>query len=360
MRMKVTLLTALITLGAEGAAQQPVGMMTRHYVDSARRSWDGSELRPIRTSIWYPARQGLGQQSILDASVPFTVPPVAENAPVASHALRYPLILLSHGTGGSAIQMMWLGHRLAAHGYIVAAVSHHGNTSLEPRPTPQGFLLYWERARDLDVALRSLARDSVFGTRIDTSRIGAAGFSLGGYTVLAVAGARFNPTEYERFCASTKRDFTCEGQAEFPQAPRLFAELRKTDTVVQASLRRASNSYRIPSVRGVFAIAPALGGGFTRADVVDVTIPVSIVAGDGDKVAPVETNARRFAEIIPGAELWVMSGGVGHYTFLAECTERGIAALPALCADAPSVNRREVHDRVASAALAFFDRVFHR
>jgi predicted dienelactone hydrolase len=358
-RVAISLLIALVPL-AKLPGQQPVGMLTRNYVDAARLSWDGRGPRPIRTSIWYPALAGLAQRSILDSTVPFTVPPVAENAPVSSRASRYPIVLLSHGTGGSAIQMMWLGHRLAASGYIVAAVSHHGNTALEPNPTPQGFLLYWERARDLAVALRSLASDSVFGARIDTSRIGAAGFSLGGYTVLAVAGARFNPAEYDRFCTSTERDFTCEGQAEFPQAPALFAQIRKTDTVVQASLRRASDSYRIAAVKGVFAIAPALGGGFTRSDAAHVAIPVSIVAGDGDQVAPIETNARRFATIIPGAQLTVLSKGVGHYTFLAECTERGVATLPVLCVDAPSVNRREVHERIASAALAFFDRVLQR
>jgi hypothetical protein len=32
---------------AQAAAQAPVGMMTRQYVDSARRSWDGSTLRPV-------------------------------------------------------------------------------------------------------------------------------------------------------------------------------------------------------------------------------------------------------------------------------------------------------------------------
>jgi predicted dienelactone hydrolase len=251
---------------------------------------------------------------------------------------------------------MWLAHRLAAQGYIVGAISHHGNTALEPRPAAQGFLLYWERARDLDVALNALLADTLFGPRIDTTRIGAAGFSLGGYTVLATAGARFNPGEYDRFCASNERDFTCEGQAEFPQAPSIFAELRKTDTVVQASLRRASQSYRIPRVKAVLAIAPALGGGFTHADMAGVRIPVSIVVGDSDHVAPVATNARRFADLIPGAQLTVIPGGVGHYTFLAECTERGRAILPLLCGEAAGINRQEIHDRVAAMALAFFSR----
>ena len=45
---------------------------------------------------------------------------------------QFPLIVLSHGTGGSAQIMGWLARALASHGYIVAAVNHPGNNALEP------------------------------------------------------------------------------------------------------------------------------------------------------------------------------------------------------------------------------------
>ena len=89
--------------------------------------------------------------------------------------------------------MMWLGHYLAARGYIVAAVNHHGNTAAEKQRAAQGFLLYWERAKDLTVVLDKLFADPFFGPRIDRDRIGAAGFSLGGYTVISVAGGGIQP-----------------------------------------------------------------------------------------------------------------------------------------------------------------------
>ena len=84
--------------------------------------------------------------------------------------------------------LMWMGYYLASRGYIVAAVNHHGNTAAESQPAAQGFLLYWERPKDLTVTLDKLLADPVFGTRIDRKRIGAAGFSLGGYTVISIAG----------------------------------------------------------------------------------------------------------------------------------------------------------------------------
>ena len=329
-------------------------MVTRVFADTTRLAWDGSGPRPLRTSVWYPAPPGSPERSILDPSVPFTVGQVAEDAPLSPAAPRYPLILVSHGTGGSAIQMMWLGRYLAAHGFIVAALNHHGNTGVEASPDPRGFLLYWERARDLSVALDRLLADSVFGPRIDTARVGAAGFSLGGYTVIAVAGGRFNPPQFDAFCGSARRDFTCGPQPEFPRAPELFAVLTATDSVTRRSLEHASDSYRDARVRAVFAISPALGGGFTAADLREVSVPVSIVVGQGDTVTSPATNARRYAALIPGAALAILPGPVGHYTFLAECTERGRAVV-AVCRDGAGVDRARVHARVSSMALRFFE-----
>lgn len=138
---------------------------------------------------------------------------------------------------------MWLGYYLASRGYIVAAVNHHGNTAAERQYVPQGFVLYWERTRDLTAVLDKLLADPVFAEHIDPDRIGAAGFSLGGYTVISVAGGIFSLQEYESFCRSSRRDFTCEPQPEFPDAPRIFEELKKRDSVAQESLRHAGDSF---------------------------------------------------------------------------------------------------------------------
>ena len=58
-----------------------------------------------------------------------------------------------------------------------------------------------------------LLADPRFGPRIDATRIGAAGFSLGGYTVLALAGARLSRDQWERFCAEHPDDPNCVERA---------------------------------------------------------------------------------------------------------------------------------------------------
>jgi predicted dienelactone hydrolase len=202
----------------------------------------------------------------------------------------------------------------------------------------------------------ALLRDPVFGNRIDDRRIGAAGFSLGGYTAITAAGGRFSQRTFDGFCRSRQRDFTCEPQNEFPEAPARFGLLRNSDAVVRESFRRSGVSYQDRRIKAVFAIAPALGGGFTKSGLRPVNVPIHIVVGNGDVIAPPRTNAERYASLIKGAKLTVLPGDVGHYTFLHECTPRGREVL-AICRDADGVNRRAVHESVRELALIFFNSV---
>jgi predicted dienelactone hydrolase len=45
--------------------------------------------------------------------------------------------------------------------------------------------------------------DKTFGSQIDPAHIGAAGHSLGGYTVIAVAGGITEPARLQAFCRLT-------------------------------------------------------------------------------------------------------------------------------------------------------------
>jgi predicted dienelactone hydrolase len=358
--MKFWILLVLLSFSVRASAQSDVGMITREYHDDLRRNWEGTGPRPLRTAIWYPADAGTGKPETIFGGPPdqeiFAPVTVESGAEISKTKQKYPLVVLSHGTGGSAVQMMWLGHYLAARGYIVAAVNHHGNTAAERQYVAQGFLLYWERARDLSAVLDKLLADPLFGPRIDRKRVGAAGFSLGGYTVITIAGGRFSANEFNTFCQSAERDFTCEGQPEFPEAPKIFAQLKETDPVVKESLRHAGDSFRDQRINRVFAIAPALGSGFTRNGLAGVRIPTLIVVGEADKVAPPRTNAQRYARYIKGAKLKVLPGEIGHYTFLAECNVHGKSVLD-LCRDADTVDRAQIHRQVAEMAFEFFDKM---
>ncbi|CAH0446451.1 hypothetical protein LMG10661_02532 [Ralstonia syzygii subsp. syzygii] len=273
---------------------------------------------------------------------------MADGAPVSAARPAYPLLLLSHGTADS---LDWLAAALAAQGYIVAGVDHPGNNALAPL-TREGFRLWWERATDLSQVLDGLLADPALGPRIDADRIGAVGFSLGGYTVLELAGARTNLPAFERFCASPDADAIChppemrhvQGDAQPAGAP---------SPETAASLARAGASYRDPRIRAVFAIAPALGMAFDDTAFAEVRIPVALVAGTADVTAPVETNIRRIGKLLPGASVALVPGAA-HYTFLDTCLPPLVERLAPVCKDTPGIDRDAGHAQVIAHALAFF------
>ena len=151
-----------VTDGADGA---PVGLMRLALEDPQRSAWDGVNARPLTTSLWYPAAEGSQMEEI---GIPPTRPVfiggfAARGAALAPSPTPYPLIIMSHGTGGAGMQMMWLGRELAANGYIVAAVDHHGNTAAEEKFDPRGFRMPWERAKDLSTVIDLLLADPQWG-----------------------------------------------------------------------------------------------------------------------------------------------------------------------------------------------------
>ena len=335
-----------------------VGETSRVFHPAVARNWRGAQTQALITRIWYPA--DLTQpETPHDIGAPghpiFLGHAAADDAPLSGAQPRYPLLLLSHGTGGSADSLDWLAASLAAHGYIVAGVNHPGNNALEPR-TRDGFMLWWERATDLSEVLDGVLADPRFGPRVDTARIGALGFSLGGYTVLELAGARTDRAAFERFCTSPAADAICAppeaaSLAHAPGAPALTIEGLPAETI--ASRARSDDSYRDPRVKAAFAIAPALGEAFNPASFKEVTIPVALLAGEADTTAPVDTNIHRIAGFMPQASV-TMVPGASHYTFMDVCEPAAMERLAPICKDGPGVDRAAIHARTAAQVRDFF------
>jgi predicted dienelactone hydrolase len=361
MQVAKTLVAILIFAIPSVSAREPfkVGSAQRAFVPAEPYCWRGAKTHALLTTVWYPADSTAVEKTQWVG--PSNAPQFAAGsaAPGAKLAVgRFPLIVLSHGTGGSALMMGWLGTALARQGYIAAAVNHPGNNALEEY-TAEGFSLWWERAKDLSEVIDHLLGDPDFGSRIDAQRIGAAGFSLGGYTMIEIAGGITDRGALQHFCRSAAADGTCKSPPEFPSLTDYLNRLDETarhDPEIAASLRRAMDSHRDARVRAVFAIAPALGPAFPPDALRNIAIPVEIVAGRADDQVPIASNARYFAAHIPGSKLELLEGGVRHYEFLATCTAAGRQALPRLCTGKPGVNRDAVHRRTAAMAVAFFDR----
>jgi predicted dienelactone hydrolase len=328
-----------------------VGLKRFSYQDETRSNWAATGPRPLVTDVWYPAVDTAVETDIFIGSPDFPVFKAGKAAREAESLTgSFPLILLSHGTGGASLQLGWLASYLASEGYIAAAVNHHGNNGLEPY-LAKGFLHYWERAKDLTVLLDQLLADQTFGTLINQSQIGAAGFSLGGYTVLAVAGGTTNVQPMIDMFTNSEQDLSKVIPPEFTDTDAFMQEFKFLSQHVAV----ADASHLDKRIKAVFAIAPVLGNIFSEEGLSSIQIPVRIVVGEADQLAPVQENAAHFAMHLKDAELTVL-GSVGHYTFLGEGTEAGKKAAPMFCVDENGVDRAIVHQKVSRWAKEFFEK----
>lgn len=153
----------------------------------------------LRAAIWYPTNAA---ESRFEYAAPMATV-LARDAPVADCAL-YPLVVYSHGFGGCGTISVFFTEALARSGYIVVAPDHKDSKCKVDEPFSGSFLQrseepfrrpekwspvnYQDRAEDIRRILDEMPRDPRFGTHIDPNLIGAAGHSLGGYTIAGLAG----------------------------------------------------------------------------------------------------------------------------------------------------------------------------
>jgi predicted dienelactone hydrolase len=355
--LKVTLCLLIAFFPCLTIAAVNVGIAKLDLNDGQRMAWDGKHQRPITVHVFYPTHDtpptpiklGLPGEELFAAGNAIGHATPAEEK-------KLPLILMSHGTGGSALQMLWLAEKLVKNGYLVVGINHHGNTAIEPKTYAEGFVLWWERSRDVAVVLEQISNDKKWSPYIDPTNIGMLGFSLGGYTTIAAIGGITDKARFTKFCNSDKRDFTCDSQVEFPNIEEEFNKVKDSE-IVKASLKRQHDSYKIDQIKAAVVLSPAVVQSITDDSLKGITVPVSVIVGTQDTVAPAAANAKRVASLVSGAE-YAEIEGAGHYTFLAECTDLGKVYVKTLCTDPPKVDRAQVHDSVSGQVLSFFNRTF--
>jgi predicted dienelactone hydrolase len=353
MRLWIALAAAL-ALHSVASAATPFTAGERHLTTTtasaaARNHGNGA----LRITLWYPSTSPEQEVDIGPPGAPiFISGRTAADAPFADDA-RHPLILVSHGFGGTARQMTWLASVLARAGYVVVGVDHPG-TNGRDGVTAEGAFAPWERAGDLKAALDAVLADPKLAAHIDTGRIGVAGFSLGGFTSLLEVGARANLEQLRAFCTGPDRDAICNQQLEYPhpmQGDQVAAE-----PAMAPLIARRHDDLHDPRVKAAFLIAPAVIQGIDFASLRRISAPVAIALGDADPIAPPKTNGEFAAKLVPGATIDILPN-VRHYDFLSECAPAGLVDAKPYCTDLPGVSRAQTHERVEHEAVAFFDRI---
>lgn len=167
---------------------------------------DGRE-QTLAVAVWYPTG---AQPRPYNYGGP-TNGHVAVDAPPRAEGDRYPLLVFSHGYGGSGLGAAFFTEALAARGWIVACPDHRDRhfavrirTGQEREFNRRGFLWhtreiaasgpgdrgrYLYRLDEIQAVLDGVLASDPFGKLIDKGRLAVGGHSFGGYTALGVSGA---------------------------------------------------------------------------------------------------------------------------------------------------------------------------
>src|SRR5271165_3896570 len=209
----------------------------------------------------------------------------AMNAPIASGS--FPLIVVSHGSGGSPMSHRTLAAHLARNGFVVAMPEHPGNNrnnnelvdtidNLTNRPRHVRQVIDWGFAT------------GPFASSLLPDAAAIVGHSMGGYTALAVAGGV--PTSFPR---------------ESPDRQPRQIEVEPD-----------------PRVKALVLLTPATPWFMAAGALRGVRVPILLWTGENDAITP-EFHADLVKAGVPDVALVEhrIAANAGHFSFLSPFPE---------------------------------------
>lgn len=275
------------------------------------------------------------------------------DAPIDRTAAR-PLVVLSPGFTMGRTAYAWLAERLASHGFVVVAPEHD-------EVMTEALDDFWRaavtRPRDVRAVLDWVAREAGAGGRlqgaVDPERVAVVGHSLGGYTALAVAGARLDLAATAELCERARLEahpnaWLCDLLVDHAPEMAALAGLASApagpwpswgDGRVDAVVSMAGDAFPFGAAGLAHVRVPVLALGGTR----DSGTPYAWGTGPTyDQVGA----ARAARAAFEGAEHMVFSASCEAVPFLR------LVGRTTLCGDA-TWDVQRAHDAAAHLTVAF-------
>lgn len=285
---------------------------------------------PLKGGVWYPA--------VADNSAVATSWPGVYSS-VAMTGTNLPLIVISHGGGGSYDGHFDTAIALARAGYVVAAIDHAGDTYYDQSRV----LELWRRPKQLHRLISYMVGEWPNHRLLDDRRVGAFGFSNGGFTVLVAAGGVPDLGRVGAYCREHPTHDLCTAMRQAGIDPR------------NPPIHIPKNAWIHDSrIKAIVAAAPAFGFTFGKRGLGNIRIPVQLWHATNDRHQPdpyYEAAVRKALPVTPGYEVVPRAG---HYDFVPPCDKRLAAIKPAICSDPPGFNRAAFHAEFNAKIVRFF------
>lgn len=244
-----------------------------------------------------------------------------------------PLIVISHGNLGSFQGHHDTAEALADAGFVVAALTHPGDNWRDPSRSIQ----VSDRPRHISLLIDHMTRDWTGPVAIESTRIGAFGFSAGAFTVTALAGGVSDPAPLLRHCLAHPEQFLCT--------------LLERQPIDVATWRPNGHD---PRVKAAVIAGPAFGMVFTVESLAAVLIPIQMWQAGGDEILIAPFHAEPIRDALGRRPEFHRVDGALHHDFLPVCPTELAAALPQLCRSQPGFDRGAFHQDFNREVVRFF------
>jgi len=186
-----------------------------------------------------------------------------------------PVIVISHGLGSDRLTFKYLATHLASYGFAVAVPEHPGSSAQQLQALINGLANevtapaeLIDRPLDIKFLLDELKRS--FGKQLNLQQVGIVGQSFGGYTALALVGAKLNFEQLQKDCGPSNDSLNLS----------LLLQCRAL------ALPTIPSELQDQRVKGAIAINPIGSSIFGQSQFSQIKVPLMLVAGSNDTVAP--------------------------------------------------------------------------
>jgi predicted dienelactone hydrolase len=265
-----------------------------------------------------------------------------------------PLVVLSHGFGSDRNFLLYLAEHLASYGLTVVSVEHPGSnvqalidTPLDPAAgkTPSRLLPaseFLDRPRDVSFVLDELAKanesDAAYRGAFNTEEVTIIGHSLGGYTGLALAGAKLDLRSLQNFCQNIQ---------PLTVSPADWLQCAAVDLPEQQA------DLSDPRIKQVMAMNTLTGQLFGEAGLSEVSVPTLLLTGTQDGVTPTLNHQLAPFEQLAGPKyLLAVIGGTHLSTGDPGNVNPALSELPFM-SELPPAETENLRQMLKGVALSF-------
>ena len=249
---------------------------------------------------------------------------VSIDAPVEDGS--FPLVMISHGSGGSNLAYRTLGMHLAKNGFVVCLPEHpfnnRNNNALEG--SIENMI---DRPRHISLAINNILSNDRFKKFLQMDNVAVIGHSMGGYTALALTGG----------IPHTKHQINYE--------PTCKIHSQQIDVVSDSR------------IKAVVLFAPAAGWFMSDGALRNVHIPVLMFTAEHDEFTPY-FHAEIIMNGISGSSQLShrVVKNAGHFSFLGSFPESIKHQVGAPAKDPKDFDRDKFHQELNFEVLEFLQK----